>query len=142
LNGTELVLTTSNQPLQLATQHLVVTYRSGRETLYVNGTEHTTVHPDTLVDLLVGGLGQEFKLIVYSIIMFPLGILSYAFCARKATLRAKGVVSFGIALAGVALIGGFCLSITKVELEPSFFVVAAATLSISLFTAPQLLTKT
>ncbi|MEP6959030.1 MAG: hypothetical protein ABI980_09905 [Nitrospirota bacterium] len=145
VDGTMPTLRTHDQPLQPALEHLLITYQSGRETLYVNGIIHSTAllrSQDTLVDLAVGRLGEQFKWIVYSIMIFPLGILSYAFCARKKVFNAKVVVSFAVALAGVILIAGFRLFIAQAEIDPFFFVVAMATLLGSLFTARQLFPKT
>jgi len=94
LNGARPAMMTRDQPLQLALEHLLITYQSGRETLYVNGMVHSTAvlkSQDTLVDLVVGRLGEQFKWIVYSVMIFPLGILSYAFCAQKKPFRARAL---------------------------------------------------
>ncbi len=145
VDGTRRTLRTNDQPVQLALEHLLVTYQSGRETLYVNGIMHSTAllrSQDTLVDLAVGRIGEQFKWIVYSIMIFPLGILSYTFCARKKAFSAKVVVFFAVTLAGVISIAGFSLLIAQAEIEPFFFVVAVGTLLVSVLTARQFFPKT
>ena len=136
-NGTHPELRTADQPLGPAIQHLVVTFRDGIETLYVEGTEHGRIllqDKFALVDVVVSLLGQEFRWPLWSLFIFPLGTLSYLLHAGRR--RSKQVIwaSLVTASAGMAFIAGGRVIVLKAA-DPFFVVIGAGSLLISILIA-------
>ena len=84
-------------------QHVVVTYRNGVETLYVNGEQHETTFLDkewALFDKLEELFGVQYRWAYWSLVIFPVGFLCHVifWISLKHTVTAV----FISALIGVA----------------------------------------
>jgi glycopeptide antibiotics resistance protein len=128
-NGTQPMLTTAGEPLEeRAVQHLVMTFRDGIETLYVDATERGKSAMDRkigLIDVVVSLLGQEFTLPLWSVFICPLGILAYLVHTGRQHSGQAVWMSFLTASIAVTLIGGARIVALK-SAEPSFFLIIAA----------------
>jgi VanZ family protein len=141
LNGMNPELHTTDQPLRPGIQHLVVTYRQGIETLYVNGAEETRAMllvKVAFIDAVVDLVGKQFKWPLWSLFVFPLGILSYLFSSRWRWSPARiRWISLVAAVATLGFILGLRVVILKTSVEPMQLPIGAGTLLISILSAPR-----
>lgn len=102
LNGSTPQLQTSDNPLTTGLYHLMVTYRKGRETLFVNGKEYKSTRL----------VGRKHLKLFYSIgkwaywfvFLFPLGFLSYI-CFKRSYTHSR-TAFFISAFASLAVLAG------------------------------------
>ena len=86
LNGTTPQLETTDDLLTAAIQHLVITYRDGLETLYVNGQAHSTLsfnrhtYPLKAIEAF---FGWKYMRIYWFLVLSLLGTLAYLLFSRN-----------------------------------------------------------
>lgn len=137
-NGTDPDLVTDDSPLGLGPQHLVATYRNGIEILYINGLEHLRVllrSHASLSDMIVRYIGEPFKWLVYSALIFPLGILTILYYQQKTGVWVRWL-AFGTAFIGLLMIQASRALTCSGSVELHFLIVGACTLLISVFLVP------
>lgn len=138
LNGAQPALSTDDSPLDLAIQHVVATYRDGIETLYLNGAEHARILVQKQVfigDWIVQQVGEPFRWLVWSVLIFPLGILS-RLCCPALPPGIGTLVSFGIALIALLLIHSLRIVTFEASIDLLFMSVGAHTLLASVLLVP------
>jgi hypothetical protein len=129
LNGTEPALRTDDAPITLDPEHVLVTFRDGAETLYVNGKAHTSVSfqsHESLSDMIAQTVGKRFKWLIYSVLVFPLGVLTTLLYGHQ-KLEWIRVASFATAFAALVAIHILRPLILGESFEPLFLPVAAMT---------------
>ena len=104
LNGMRPKLRTTDRPLTIATQHFVITYRLGVETLYVNGQKHLDIDLDRslfafrVLDEIVG---WEYRWAYWFLVIVPVGFLTSMFAKLRwghmwITLVASSLCTIGL----------------------------------------------
>jgi hypothetical protein len=131
-------LRTRNQPLGEGVQHLLVKYHTGAEVLYRNGEEQAAValRPIAPIDMIQGLLGQEFQWPLLSVVMFPLGFLSYLFCSARYSSAQAVWLALLTAFAAYTCMTAVSLLTASMPFEPFFsLLVSAGTVIISILIA-------
>ena len=106
LNGTQPHLQTRDNPLTTGLHHLVVTYRDGWETLYVDGLKREAINLNKkkyLFEALDELFSFKYKWVYLFLVIFPLGFLSHILCTKKWSASSK-VFVFSM-LCGVGVLG-------------------------------------
>jgi len=137
-NGAHPALTTVDSPLDRSVQHLVAVYRDGVTMLYVNGREHARMVVQqqlSVSDMLIRGLGETFKWLVYSVLIFPLGIAS-RFAFLELPHGPGRLLSLGLGLLGFFLAQGLRVLTFNAPLDPLLMLVGASTLAIAVVLLP------
>ena len=134
LNGNKPQLQTSDNPLTTGLYHLMVSYRNGRETLFVNGKEHKSIFLDARSHLyLFHSIG---KWAYWFIFLFPLGFLSYIFFRRNHThSRTAFFISAFTSLVVLAGNEGISVFIFHQEMDLPLIVVGVGIILISILTS-------
>ena len=94
LNGTKRQLETHDDLLTTAIQHVVITYRDGLETLYVNGQAHSTISFNDktyLLKTVKAFFGWKYMRIYWFVVLSLLGTLAYLLIARHRGYSRKTV---------------------------------------------------
>jgi hypothetical protein len=140
LNGTQPALRTTDAPVTRGIGHYLVTVRDGMETLYVNGKARASVllrSQESLSDIIIQTIGKPFKWLIYSVLIFPLAILTVLFfqqqnCrwCRLGSLGAVLMATSSIQMLRPLAVGG--------SLEPHFLPVSVMTIfaAVLLFRPP------
>lgn len=128
LNGVRPSLKTYDSPLNLTVQHVVATYRAGIEKLYLNGKEHVSLLlRSTVIDKLVQGVGESFRWLIDSAMIFPLGLFTNQF-AKTRYPKWTQAGSLLTAFMALSLVYGLRWLIIGEGLEPFVLPVAMITL--------------
>lgn len=138
LNGTRPALVTSDAPLTQATQHLVATYREGLERLYVDGIERTRVfleNRDSLRRIVAGYTGESFELCLYSIMVFPLGLLLGLYYQLK-NVASPRLAALCSAVLVFLMVDVLYMLTMPATISPFLLMVGAGTVLLSVFWAP------
>lgn len=139
LNGTQPALRTDAFPLTLDIGHYLVTFRDGVETLYVNGKAHTSVllrSHESLSDRIIQSAGKRFKWLIYSMLVFPLGILT-VLLFRQLNLSWIRLVSIATAVVVLSMIQVLRPLMVGESFEPSFLVVSVITVLTAVLLLPR-----
>jgi len=137
LNGMHPELRTRDQPLAQGVQHLLARYHDGAEVLYRDGVEQAAValRPVAPIEMIQGVLGQEFQWPVLSVVMFPLGFLSYLFCYARYPPAQAIWFALLTALAAYACMTAVNLLTARTPFDPFSLLVSAGTVIISILIA-------
>lgn len=106
--------------------------------LYVNGREHARMVVQqqlSVSDMLIRGLGETFKWLVYSVLIFPLGIAS-RFAFLELPHGPGRLLSLGLGLLGFFLAQGLRVLTFNAPLDPLLMLVGAFTLAIAVVLLP------
>ena len=134
LNGVNPQLQTLDNPLTTGLYHLMVTYRSGRETLFVNGKEHKSILLDARSHLYL--FYSTGKWAYWFVFLFPLGFLSYILFQRSYThSRTAFFITALTSLAVLACIEGIPVFIFHREADFPLLIVGVGIILISILTS-------
>ncbi len=112
----------------------MVTYRNGRETLFVNGKEHKSIHLDARSHLYL--FYSTGKWAYWFVFLFPLGFLSYILFRRSYThSRTAFFISAFTGLAVLACIEGIPVFIFHREADLPLLIVGVGIILISILTS-------
>lgn len=138
LNGTRPALVTSDAPLTQATQHLVATYREGMERLYVDGIERARVfleNRDSLRRIVAGYTGESFEWSLYSVMVFPLGLLIGLYYQLK-NVSSPRLAALCSAVLVFLMVDVLYMLTMPAAISPFLLMVGAGTVLLSVFWAP------
>lgn len=138
LNGTHPALATSDAPLTQATQHLVATYREGMERLYVDGIERTRVfleNRDSLRRIVAGYMGESFEWSLYSVMVFPLGLLNGLYYQLK-SVSSPRLFAIGSVFLAFLMLDLLYMLTMPATISPFLLMVGAVTVLLSVLWAP------
>ena len=142
LNGTQPQLVTKDFPVTKGLQHLVITYRNGVETLYVNAKEHASILLNDnryLREKLEELWGSNYTSVYWSS-LYPVGFLSYvAFLNRTKDPLKAVLLSALLGLASFVALEGLQTIITKADTNFSSIPAGVGTVLVSILTSAVLM---
>ncbi|GJL49660.1 MAG: hypothetical protein NPIRA01_08870 [Nitrospirales bacterium] len=137
-NGTRPQLQTKDDLLTADIQHVLITYRDGLETLYVNGQVHSTLAFDDrtyLLRVFEAFLGWKYLWIYWFVVLSPLGILSYLFFAQNRGHSGNAVwLSCGVGVIVLAVMEWIPKIMHENEIDVIPFLIGSAIVLLSVLT--------
>ena len=131
-------LRTKDQPLTTTLQHVVVTYRNGVASLFLNGKSHASTFLDekwSFFDKLDELFGLEWRWPYWSFLIFPVGLLSYLLFAGQVRHAGSALVLSALfSIGALAAIEGLQLLTLSRPFDPSSVSIIGGTVLLSLIT--------
>jgi VanZ family protein len=139
VNGTQPELRSDDAPVTVATQHYLVTFSDGMESLYINGKVHRRMalrSQVSLSDRIIESIGKPFKWLVYSVLIFPLGILVTMFYQQQ-SFQGGNLLCLATVLVALSIIQVLRPIMVGKTFEPAFVPVAAITVLAAVMLFPR-----